>query len=629
MKKLLGILVLALVLSLACTAFAAGEISAVEGKLYNWGDRDFITKVGTHLLGDVVDWKAPTCTEYGWIEYDCTDAHAGIHTHIVRFFPFGHDWASLHDYDRADWGDVIVKPTCTEEGCAQDVCLVCGEHRDVFRAIDKINHEYDDKHYDVYKAPTCVATGLGQHTCIFCGAKKAGESTADMVVLPMIAHTFSDWDIKEESTCSKYGVAERGCLVCGMHQILDGTAAHDIIENGKHLRDVVAGVALKNPEWPVDPSNLVFDTEANYQAWKNAIKYEYEISENWLEDCYTRVLTFVCPYCGCKNPVHKSFTVTLEAPITISHVWNAKPELFFPAGLSLAPTCNDPGYYIYLCKYDGVGAERHGHALPVAGMSYKDLMAAVAKTNPITSVDGKVTKYDPQVKIEKIEPLGHEWSPWNVERVYVKDGKKYALDVRTCARCTANEEEIRELTDAEVKNGLVKDADGEWYYYENDELVAKTGIVKFEGGEFWVVNGKLASDATGLTICPDGVFYFLSQGQIQKVSQVVEYKGEWFKVIDGKLDETANGLYDYDGGKFVFAAGRLIKTVNGLWQNPKDGKWYFLANGQVQAKTGVASYNGEWFVIEDGILDADFNGPYEYDGETFNVVNGQLYPVAE
>ena len=113
------------------------------------------------------------------------------------------------------------------------------------------------------------------------------------------------------------------------------------------------------------------------------------------------------------------------------------------------------------------------------------------------------------------------------------------------------------------------------------------------------------------------------------MSQFAEYKGEWFIIVNGMLDEKANGLYEYDGGLFVFAAGKLRKDVNGLWQNPKDGKWYFLANGQVQKVSQVASYNGEFFVIKDGVLDTDYNGTIEFDGKTFNVVKGQLYADAE
>ena len=240
---------------------------------------------------------------------------------------------------------------------------------------------------------------------------------------------------------------------------------------------------------------------------------------------------------------------------------------------------------------------------------------------------------DPAYLKKYLNPLGHKFGNWEVVEKYTKDGVNYVNMIRECSVCHATENQVikeeNAPEDAFKKNGLVKDEDGIWRNYVNNVLDTSTKIVPFEGGEFWVVNGVLASDASGLTICPDGKAYFLCHGQIQRVSQFAEYKGEWFIIVNGMLDEKANGLYEYDGGLFVFAAGKLRKDVNGLWQNPKDGKWYFLANGQVQKVSQVASYNGEFFVIKDGVLDTDYNGTIEFDGKTFNVVKGQLYADAE
>jgi hypothetical protein len=105
-------------------------------------------------------------------------------------------------------------------------------------------------------------------------------------------------------------------------------------------------------------------------------------------------------------------------------------------------------------------------------------------------------------------------------------------------------------------------------------------------------------------------------------------------IDNGELDKDANGLYTYktdEGeGVFLFAAGRLRTDVNGLWQDhygtygPAD-TWYFLADGQVVDFTGVAEYNGSFFVVEKGVFNDKYNGTIKYDGATFNVVNGQLY----
>lgn len=175
-------------------------------------------------------------------------------------------------------------------------------------------------------------------------------------------------------------------------------------------------------------------------------------------------------------------------------------------------------------------------------------------------------------------------------------------------------------------NGLHKDDDGVYRYYKNSVLQSDfTGIVEYNGGEFFVAKGVLCSEANGLNEY-NGKWYYLSAGQIQRgYNGLALYDGEWFYLNNGELNATVNGLVPYDGGTFLFAEGRLVKEHNGLWQN-FDGKWYFLALGQVQNQhTGVAEYDGSFFYVRAGQLAADYNGTVDYDGHTFNVVAGQLY----
>lgn len=179
-------------------------------------------------------------------------------------------------------------------------------------------------------------------------------------------------------------------------------------------------------------------------------------------------------------------------------------------------------------------------------------------------------------------------------------------------------------------NGLNKDEDGVYRYYENGEFVSDfSGIVEYAGESFFVANGVLASEANGLNEY-EGKWYFLSQGQIQRAyTGLAEYDGQWFYIVNGKLDTNINGLVPYNGGMFLFAEGRLCKEANGLWQD-FDGTWYFLALGQVQTQhTGVAEYDGAFFYVRNGKLATDYNGTITYDGAKFNVVAGQLYgPIA-
>ncbi len=179
------------------------------------------------------------------------------------------------------------------------------------------------------------------------------------------------------------------------------------------------------------------------------------------------------------------------------------------------------------------------------------------------------------------------------------------------------------------KDGLVRDDDGIYRYYENNKFVPFSGIADYQGGSFFVANGVLCSDANGLNLY-DGVWYFLSQGQVQKqYSGLALYDGEWFYIVEGILNDSKNGLILYDGGQFLVAAGRICYDVSGPWQNSinigGDNKWYFLSEGQVQTQyTGLAQYDGAWFYIIGGLLADYYTGTVEYNGSQFQVVNGQV-----
>ena len=161
------------------------------------------------------------------------------------------------------------------------------------------------------------------------------------------------------------------------------------------------------------------------------------------------------------------------------------------------------------------------------------------------------------------------------------------------------------------------------------------GLTEYNGAKFYVKDGKIVTDMNGLYLVSgtddetttDDKFYFFSNGQIQS-----EYKGlalydnEWFYLENGYLDTNTNGIVEHDGGKFIVAVGRIAKEANGLWQDPKDGKWYFASNGQIQTQhTGVAGYDGKLFYVIKGELATDYKGTIKYNGVVYEVINGQLY----
>lgn len=181
----------------------------------------------------------------------------------------------------------------------------------------------------------------------------------------------------------------------------------------------------------------------------------------------------------------------------------------------------------------------------------------------------------------------------------------------------------------EEYTGLLQDESGQFVYIENGVPVKdKYAYVEYDNARFLVANGVVASEVNGLAQDPEHLddWYFVAKGQIQEqTAGIVGYDNEWFYVQGGKLDTTFSGYKDYDGGRFLVAVGRIAGEVDGLVQDPHNpNDWYYVAEGQVAPYTGLVLYDEHWFYVADGKFDVTYTGPVEYDGETFDVINGCL-----
>jgi hypothetical protein len=569
MKKKLLVFAALLVLVLACASVAmAAPIEVADHGFVDRGQLDEIAKVGGHTVPLGTDWviiKEPTCTEEGEAFFWCYEGDTS-HEHYIRFKPLGHKWASQVQ-DEREWGNVKKPATCVEEGYAVDVCLRCTiENPDVTRTIEKKPHEYNEKCYDVIEEPGCGedGEGLGWKTCRFCGERMPKQDdNSHLVILPKIPHVWTDWRVDWDSDCDDYGACARTCIRCGALQHLDED--HPVIDQFVEIT-IDKVLPLKNPKWNTSLNNKLYTEYQALDADLAAQGFEWEIKKNWLADCYTRLITYTCPYCHGESDKHDDFTVKVVNPATIAHIWRELPD----PDDSVAPTCTEDGYDVYYCIYDEVGPA-HGH------------------------------EKEDQKKVVKLPATGHNFSEWYPSELFTKDGKTYLVSYRYCNKCGAHEQKTEEYTEPVIKQGLVHDEDGVWRYYINGEVAVDfTNIVVYQGGEFWVVNGVVPNAANGMVICPDGKAYFLAQGQIQRVTQWAEYNGEWFVLINGELAK-ATGLMPYDGSWFAVESGRKLH-VNGLWQDPNTGVWTYMADGQLQDYTGTVTYDGATFNVVHGYL---------------------------
>ena len=120
------------------------------------------------------------------------------------------------------------------------------------------------------------------------------------------------------------------------------------------------------------------------------------------------------------------------------------------------------------------------------------------------------------------------------------------------------------------KNGLTLDNDDVWRYYENNVFKKTTGVVEYLSNLFYI---------------KDGVFYPLT-GIVKEGGKLLYFK-------DGEFCKTVSGL--------IFTTDESGKNTNG----------YLLSGGIVQTGvTGLQPYGKQWFLVEKGIVNANYTGLY-------------------
>ena len=187
-------------------------------------------------------------------------------------------------------------------------------------------------------------------------------------------------------------------------------------------------------------------------------------------------------------------------------------------------------------------------------------------------------------------------------------------------------------------------ADGKW-----DK--AFCGLVD-EGIARYFKDGKQDKTLNGLVEVNGRWIYWTEGERDVKVDGLILYDGEWFYMEMGEIDTEFNGLVKYDGSWFWVAAGRVCTEASGPVQTDKyfkvmdgevysvrdlkegeSGSWMYLADGMVQTQyMGLADYDGEWFYMEGGKIvngvDVDRKMPLVvYNGAAFYVSTDGHIPL--
>ena len=106
---------------------------------------------------------------------------------------------------------------------------------------------------------------------------------------------------------------------------------------------------------------------------------------------------------------------------------------------------------------------------------------------------------------------------------------------------------------------------GKWFYVVDGIVdTSKNGLVAYDSGLFVVALGRLANEYSGLwqnekIFGGDGEWYYVANGQVQKdYTGITYYDGHWFYLENGKLIPDFTGEVEYDGEVFEFVDGKLV-----------------------------------------------------------------------
>ena len=182
-----------------------------------------------------------------------------------------------------------------------------------------------------------------------------------------------------------------------------------------------------------------------------------------------------------------------------------------------------------------------------------------------------------------------------------------------------------ETTPVDVVSGLHQDTDGIWRYYSNGVFTAITDIVEYGNGWFYVRDGILAADASGLVPVNNNWFLVLN-GAVQNAYNGLFYDENlgWWLVQGGVIGFDYTGLF-CDGilGWWLIDHGQICFDYVGLWNDPVYG-WWLIDHGSLASYyTGLWNDpNVGWWLISGGTIAFDYTGLWNDPNVGWWLING-------
>ena len=174
------------------------------------------------------------------------------------------------------------------------------------------------------------------------------------------------------------------------------------------------------------------------------------------------------------------------------------------------------------------------------------------------------------------------------------------------------------------KNGLLKDSDGVWRYYTNNQVdTSYTGFAASGSDQVYLINGVQNTSYSGL-IYNGGNWYYVQKGvRNTAYSGLSVYNGSWYYVKGGTADWSYTGLAQYNGVWYYVRQGTVDWEYTGLCQY--DTIWFYIKNGALDWNyTGLCQHSGVWYYITKGQVNWNYTGSCIYNGKSYYVEKGVL-----
>lgn len=337
--------------------------------------------------------------------------------------------------------------------------------------------------YVVRKHPaSCTTAGYDEHICQEWGGMNYNDN--------YVAPTGHDWGagvVTKQATYFEKGSITYTCKTCGETKVEETPE----LDKTYHIKEVVA------PTCTSEGYTIYECNEVPGLTYKG--EYTAKLPHSWDDGVVTKaatiyekgVKTFTCTVCG--------ETRTEDIPV-LDKTWHK--------GETVAPTCTEQGYTVYICDQDETLTEKRDYT-DALGHDYDD---GVITTEPTCTTEGVKTytcKRDGATKTETVDALGHDWDAGKVTKAATctEDG----VFTFSCTRCDATDTATIPATGHKWDDGTITveptcETDGEKTYKCTNDGCTETKTEKVDAlGHDWG-DGEVTTPAT---CTADGVLTYI------------------------------------------------------------------------------------------------------------------------